>query len=224
MILTFADVVSAEEHRAILAHTRDAAFVDGRETAGAHLAERKHNEQIRRDDTARLQAITTILLEALKRNDAFRNTVYPKQLHSLLVSRYRPGMRYGAHVDRALMGDSVAWRTDLSLTLFLNEPDAYDGGELAFAVGSVGHSIKLPARSMVCYATGQLHQVTPVTRGERLAVVAWIQSFVRDSGAREALADLSQALDAMRARGDTGDAYELVNKTHMNLLRRWAET
>ena len=164
------------------------------------------------------------MLAALKRNDAFRDAVYPRQLHSLLVSRYRPGMHYGAHVDRALMGDSTVWRTDLSLTLFLNAPQDYDGGELSFSTGSVAHTIKLPARALVCYTTGQLHQVLPVTRGERLAVVAWIQSFVRDAGAREALADLASALQALRARGETGEAYELVNKTHMNLLRRWAES
>ena len=223
MILTFADVVTGAEHAAILAQVAHASFVDGRETAGANLAERKRNEQVALADGARLQAISAIVLAALKRNDALRDAVYPKQLHSLLVSRYRPGMRYGAHVDRALMGDATVWRTDLSLTLFLNSPDDYDGGELSFAQGSATHAVKLPARALVCYATGQLHEVLPVTRGERLVVVAWIQSFVRDAAAREALADLAQALDALRARGETGAAYELVNKTHCNLLRRWAE-
>lgn len=223
MIRTFADVISAEELEAILARTHDAPFVDGRETAGAELAARKHNEQIRRDDTARVQAISALVFGALRRNDAFIDAVYPKQLHSLLVSRYRPGMRYGLHVDRALMGDAQAWRTDLSLTLFLCAPQDYDGGELSFAVGDARHAVKLPARALVCYDTGQLHEVLPVTRGERLAVVAWIQSFVRDAGAREALGDLARARDALRARSEFGDAYELVNKTHMNLLRRWAE-
>src|SRR5437763_493705 len=107
MLLTFADVVSPQQHRAILQHVAGGAFVDGRETAGAHLSVRKHNEQIRRDDKPRLEAILALVLDALKRHDSFRNSVYPKQLHSLLVSRYRPGMRYGSHVDRALMGDAT---------------------------------------------------------------------------------------------------------------------
>lgn len=222
MILTFADVVSADEQRAILAHIAAAEFVDGRQTAGTLLAERKQNEQLHRD-SVQLKDITEILLGALRRHGRFLSAVYPKQLHSLLVSRYRPGMHYGAHVDRALMGDATLWRTDLSLTLFLNEPDQYDGGELALESGSGTFKVKLPARALVCYPTGQLHQVLPVTRGERMVVVAWIQSHVRDAGAREALSDLAAALEAMREKNDQGPAYDLINKTHMNLLRRWAE-
>ena len=222
MILTFPEVITAEEQRAILAHVAAGEFVDGRQTAGVLLADRKHNEQIRRDG-AQLEHITGMLLQALRRSERFLNAVYPKQLHSLLVSRYREGMHYGPHVDRALMGDATLWRTDLSLTLFLNEPDQYDGGELALESGSGAFKVKLPARALVCYPTGQTHQVLPVTRGERLVVVAWIQSHVRDADARETLCDLAAALEAMRGKKDHSTAYELVNKTHINLLRRWAE-
>jgi PKHD-type hydroxylase len=222
MILTFPEVITAEEQRAMLAQVATGEFVDGRQTAGVGLADHKHNQQIRRDG-AQLEHITGMLLQALRRNERFLSAVYPKQLHSLLISRYREGMRYGPHVDRALMGDATVWRTDLSLTLFLNEPDQYDGGELALESGSGWSTIKLPARALVCYPTGQTHQVLPVTRGERLVVVAWIQSHVRDAGAREALRDLAAALEAMRGRPDQGVAYDLVNKTHINLLRRWAE-
>jgi PKHD-type hydroxylase len=222
MILTFPQVVSAEEQREILAQIAAAEFVDGHETAASLPAGSKRNEQVRRD-SAPLQTISTILLGALRRHDRFLGAVYPKQLHSLLVSRYRAGMHYGPHVDRALMGDSTLWRTDLSLTLFLNEPDQYDGGELALESGSGTLKVKLPARALVCYPTGQTHQVLPVTHGERLVVVAWIQSHVRDAGAREALSDLAAALEAIRGNKDHNAAYDLVNKTHINLLRRWAE-
>ena len=222
MILTFPDVITLEEQSAILAHIAAAEFVDGRQTAGPLLAGRKHNEQIERGG-AELEHITGILLGALRRHERFLSWVYPKQLHSLLASRYRQGMHYGPHVDRALMGDTTVWRTDLSLTLFLNEPSEYDGGELALESGSGDIRVKLPARALVCYPTGQTHQVLPVTRGERLVVVAWIQSHVRDAAAREVLGDLAMALEAMRGREDQGHAYALVNKTHINLLRRWAE-
>jgi PKHD-type hydroxylase len=222
MILTFADVITAQEHRAILDQINGAQFVDGRQTAGTNLAARKNNEQVQRDAT-QIAAISAIVLDALRHNETFRNSVYPRQLHSLLVSRYRDGMEYGAHVDSALMGDATLWRTDLSLTLFLNEPDEYDGGELALESGSGELLVKLPARNLVCYPTGQLHRVRAVTRGERLVVVAWIQSHVRDTGAREALADLARALAALRASGADAHACELINKTHTNLLRRWAE-
>ena len=222
MILTFPEVINADEYRAILDQLGAAEFVDGRETASPQLAQIKNNQQLSRGSAA-LQRIADIVLGALRRNPEFLNAVYPKQLHSLLVSRYRDGMQYGAHVDQALMGESTVWRTDLSLTLFLNDPDSYAGGELALQHGSGETLIKLPPRSMVCYPTGQLHRVMPVARGERVAVVGWIQSYVRDNAARETLCDLGQALELLRGRDEFRAAHDLVNKTHANLLRRWAE-
>ena len=221
MILTFRDVITPEEQRAILHEIAAAEFVDGRETARPALAATKLNEQIARG-SAPVQAISEILLGALRRHPTFRSAVYPKQLHSTLVSRYRQGMSYGSHVDAALMGDATAWRSDLSLTLFLNDPAEYDGGELALESGSGEVVIKLPARAMVCYPTGQLHRVKPVTRGERLVVVAWLQSHVRDAAARETLRDLALALEVLGPAGST-EARELIGKAHANLLRRWAE-
>lgn len=222
MILTFPEVITEAEHREILGLVAAAEFVDGRETASPMLARTKDNQQIRRD-AEQVRAITEILLRALRRHTAFCNAVYPKQLHSLLVSRYREGMHYGPHVDRALMGETTLWRTDLSLTLFLNEPDQYAGGELALESGSGAFTVKLPARGLVCYPTGQLHQVRPVTRGERVAVVAWIQSHVRETAAREVLRDLARTLEMLRPSHGQNEAYDLVNKTHINLLRRWSE-
>lgn len=222
MILTFPEAVTADEHRAILGAIAKAEFVDGRETAGAALAGVKHNEQVRRG-SATVQAIAEILLAALRRNPEFLSSVYPKQLHSTLVSRYRSGMQYGAHVDQALMGDTTVWRSDVSLTLFLNEPQDYDGGELVLEYGSGEIEVKLPARALVCYPTGQLHRVKPITRGERLVLVSWVQSHVRDGAAREALRDLALARDTLRDRDDLRSAYDRVNKAHTNLLRRWSE-
>lgn len=220
MILTFPEAVSVDEQRAILAEIAAAGFVPGRETAGAALAASKNNEQIARD-SPHVKTISAMLLEALRRNATFRAAVYPKQLHSTLVSRYRSGMEYGAHVDAALMGDATVFRTDVSLTLFLNEPADYDGGELALESGSGELRIKLPARALVCYPTGQLHRVTPVTRGERLVVVSWVQSHVRDGAAREVLRDLALALEKLPQ--DATAARDLINKAHTNLLRRWSE-
>jgi PKHD-type hydroxylase len=222
MILSFAEVIDAAAHAAILAEIAAAQFVDGRETAGVRLAGTKRNLQIGRDDPA-TQRIGARVLAALKEHTDFRAAVYPSQLHSVLVSRYLPGMEYGAHVDDALMGQTAQYRADLSLTLFLSPADGYDGGELALESGSGEVRVKLPARGMVCYPTGQLHRVLPVTRGERLAVVGWIQSHVREASAREALWDLAQARDAVFEREGKSRAFDLINKTHTNLLRRWAE-
>lgn len=223
MILTFADVLDDAAHAALLEAARAAEFVDGRETAGARLTTTKNNEQISRADP-RMHDIAAVLLAALKRHDAFRASAYPRQLHGVIVARYRPGMEYGSHVDEALMGDAHVYRSDLSVTAFLNPPEDYDGGELALESGSGELRIKLGARGLVCYPTGQLHRVLPVTRGERIVIVAWIQSYVRDASAREALWDLFQAREAIFAREGKSRAFDLVNKTHTNLLRRWAET
>lgn len=222
MILTLAEAVNEAALSQMLELVAGAEFVDGRQTAGVALSETKRNEQVD-SSSASLQAVTDVLLEALKVNESFRNAVYPKQLHSVLISRYRPGMAYGPHVDNALMGSDVLWRTDLSLTLFLNEPDDYEGGELCLESGSGEIRFKLPAGHMICYPTSDLHQVRKVTRGERLVVVGWIQSHIRDGRAREALWDLAQAREDIYQREGKSRAYDLVNKTHTNLLRRWAE-
>lgn len=222
MILSFADAIDAATHAAILEDIASTGFVDGRQTAGIRLAGVKRNEQLEQDDPA-VTRIAGRVMSALKRNDAFLSSVYPNHLHSVLVSRYKPGMEYGSHVDNALMGQSTAWRADLSFTLFLQDEASYDGGELGMESGSGELRVKLPARGMVCYPTGQLHRVLPVTRGERLVVVGWIQSFVRDAQQREVLRDLALACDAIFERESRSPAYELVNKSHTNLLRRWAQ-
>jgi PKHD-type hydroxylase len=222
VILSFADVIDSGELAQLHALAASEPFVPGMETAGERLAGIKHNEQLARGSAA-IGTATTLLVSALKRHAAFRDACYPKQLHSVLVSRYRPGMAYGPHVDNALMGEQTAWRTDLSLTLFLVEPDDYDGGELSLESGSGEVRVKLPARGMVCYPTSQLHEVREVTRGERLALVGWVQSYVRDACAREALWDLAQARDAEYAQHSKSRVFDLINKTHTNLLRRWAE-
>lgn len=222
MILSFTKVLHEDEHAAVLRLAQAGQFVDGKQTAGTDIAAIKRNQQLVPQSPQSSQ-IAEIVLAALRRHEAFRSATQPRQLHSLLVSRYQAGMAYGQHVDNALMGEPKAWRSDLSITLFLSDPDSYDGGELALESGSGEMLIKLPARDMVCYPTGQLHRVREVTRGVRLVVVAWIQSHVRDPRAREALWDLSQAMQDIVAREGKSRAYDLVSKTYSNLLRRWAE-
>ncbi len=223
MILTLANAIDEASHTRILEQVAQAEFVDGRETAGAQLAQTKRNTQISRHDPV-LGRISAIVHESLRNNRAFREATCPRQLHSVMVSRYGPGMAYGAHVDNALMGEQTAWRTDLSLTLFLNAPEDYDGGELCMETGSGEIGFKLPPRHMLCYPTSDLHRVNEITRGERLVVIAWIQSFVRDHRAREVLWDLAQAREELAGKTDTRQAWDRVNKAHTNLLRRWAET
>lgn len=223
MLLQVAGALVDAELAALHTLAAGARFVDGRVTAGAMLHDVKRNEQVAADDPA-MSDITRIVLGALKRNRAFRDAIYPNQLHGLMLARYREGMAYGWHVDAPLMGEQQVFRSDLSLTLFLSAPDAYGGGELELQTGAGSAQVKLPAGDLIVYGTGDLHQVRPVTRGERLVVVAWIQSFVRDESVRGMLWDLAQARDEVLDREGAGASFERLNRVHANLLRRYAET
>jgi PKHD-type hydroxylase len=223
MMLTFADVITEEEHGALLEIARGTTFVDGRESASPRLADMKHNEQMSRSD-ARIGDVAKIVGAALGRSGAFRFATMPKQMHSLRLARYREGMRYGKHVDAALMQDGTGFvRVDLSFTLFLSPPETYDGGELVLETGSEESTVKLPARHLVVYPTGQLHEVRAITRGERLVVVGWVESYVRSAADREALWDLHRAMELVHEAEGKSRAYDLLLKTHTALFRRWVE-
>lgn len=194
------------------------AFGDGRATAGAHARTVKANDQALPGDG--LEAIRAKVTAALMSHPVFRSAARPKALTPLIVSRYRPGQTYGLHVDDALM---QGLRTDLSFTLFLSEPEAYDGGALVIEDHFEARAVKLQAGEMILYPSTTLHRVEPVTRGERLAVVGWVQSLIRDQGQREMLFDLDQAVEEVfQTQGKTA-LFDRLAKTRSNLLRMWAE-
>lgn len=222
MILTLHELITPEELAQIRRLVSGTEFSDGKATAGTLLHKVKNNQQIRWDHPV-MPKITGLVMQALGRCDAFMSIAQPRRLASMLVSRYQPGMAYGAHVDEPIMNEPNHVRSDVSFTLFLNEPDAYEGGELALDTGSGETAFKLPARSAICYPTGQLHRVRPVEQGERLAVVGWVQSLVRDPAMRELLHDLSEARDQLAGQENATRALELINKSYSNLLRRHAE-
>ena len=225
MIFCIADVLTPDELLTVRALADRGTFVDGRATAGASAAAAKHNEQLVCDDVARAE-IERIVSAALDRNDLFAAASLPRATTSLLVSRSGPGMGYGQHIDNALMG-SPPVRTDLSFTVFLNEPEDYDGGVLVIEDAEGGHEIKLPAGSAVLYRASTLHQVMPVERGVRLVTVGWVQSLIRDPRVREMIFDLTMArrlLADSDAAGETkGEALGLLAKVHSNLLRQFVE-
>ncbi|MFO1351414.1 MAG: Fe2+-dependent dioxygenase [Gammaproteobacteria bacterium] len=222
MILSFPDVLTADELAAIHRHLAGASFISGQITAGPDAAPVKHNLQL--DHRTPPQAeINAIVLNALRRHALFRAAVQPKQLHSLLVARYEPGMNYGLHVDNALMGSDHLWRSDVSLTIGLQRADQYQGGELVIAGANGELRYKPDAGTAICYPSTRLHRVEAVTAGVRLVIVAWIQSLVRDPAAREILYDLDQVRRALFAQAGKTAEFDLLCKTHANLLRRWAE-
>lgn len=222
MILSFENLISADEAENISTKLVDADFIDGATTAGWAAAQVKNNQQLPSNSPLRREISETVLT-ALRQHDSFRSAVQPKQLHSLIVSRYQQGMTYGLHVDNPLMGGDPMWRSDVSFTLFLSDPDDYEGGELSFEMGSGEMRVKLGAGCAVCYPSTTLHRVMPVTKGERLAVVAWVHSMIRDPAQREILADIDTARRLVFGKDGKTREFDLLGKSHANLMRRWVE-
>jgi PKHD-type hydroxylase len=160
---------------------------------------------------------------ALRRNALFQSAIQPKIIHSVLFSRYETGMSYGRHVDNALMGNQAFLRSDVSFTLFLSSPSTYEGGELIIEYSDGDRTYKLEAGSMIVYPSSTLHQVETVTEGVRLAAVGWVQSLVRDANEREILFDLDTARRSIFAKEGKTIEFDLISKSYVNLLRKWAE-
>lgn len=219
MFLVLQAVIPAAEVQVLAEAARGLAFEDGRKTAGRVAREVKANDQAR--PSPERDAILSRVERALRENATFRSAARPRTISPLILSRYREGQTYGLHVDDALMG---GMRTDLSFTLFLAPPESYDGGALVVEDPLEARSIKLAAGDMILYPTTTLHQVAPVTRGERLAVVGWVQSLIRDGAQREILFDLDLAADAVFGSEGKTPLFDRLAKTRSNLLRMWAET
>jgi PKHD-type hydroxylase len=225
MVLPIPDVLSAEEVAEARRLLATAEWVDGRVTAGPQSARVKDNLQLPETHPV-ARRIGEIILAALGRNALFVSAALPLRVFPPLFNCYRGGQSFDNHVDNAIRqarATGATVRTDLSATLFLADPDEYDGGELMVEDTYGVHSVKLPAGHMVLYPASSLHKVTPVTRGQRIASFFWIQSMLRDDGERTLLFDLDTAIQRLTVdRPDHPAAVQLTSVYH-NLLRRWAE-
>lgn len=218
-MLTLADVLDAEDLSRVRQGLAESAFLPGKRSASGDARKVKSNWQANGADE-RVQALTRFVRQALERHPVMQTYVRPARWAGLMFNRYGPGETYGLHVDDPVMGEEGARiRTDLSFTLFLSEPESYEGGGLVIDGLDGEREVRLPAGSMVIYATGELHRVEPVTRGERLACVGWVQSLIRRPDQRELLFDLSRVRAAMGA----GEARLLLDKSTAQLVRMWGE-
>jgi PKHD-type hydroxylase len=226
MLICVPDVLSKAEVADFRAAMDAADWEDGRSTAGAQSARVKKNEQLPpNSDIAR--QLGEAVVRALVANPLFVSAAIPKQIFPPLFNRYGVGQHFGIHVDNAVRGDHLSGariRTDLSVTLFLSEPEEYDGGELIVEDYYGSHRVKLPAGHLVLYPATSLHAVTEVTRGVRVASFFWLQSMVRDGQARSLIFDLDTAIQGLVQRVGRDDP-ELVKLTgiYHNLIRCWAE-
>jgi PKHD-type hydroxylase len=226
MLLCVPDVLSktdVADFRGVIDH---AAWEDGRSTAGAQSVMVKQNEQLPPNCEAS-RRLGERVIKALAANPLFVSAAIPRHIFPPLFNRYGVGHRFGVHVDNAVRGDHLTGmriRTDLSVTLFLSEPEEYDGGELVVEDYFGSHEVKLPAGHLVLYPATSLHMVTPITRGVRVASFFWLQSMIRDAHARSMIFDLDAAIQGLvqRIGRDDPQTVKLTGIYH-NLIRYWAE-
>ena len=228
MLLQVPQVLTAEQ----VAHCRErlaqAAWADGRVTAGYQSAKAKDNAQLPETDPV-ARELGQLILDALARNPTFFSAALPQRIYPPLFNRYSGGQSFGFHVDNAIRydrsrGGADAIRTDVSATLFLSAPEEYDGGELIIEDTYGTQQVKLAAGDMVLYPGTSLHKVTPVTRGERVASFFWIQSLLREDAQRRLMFELDVSI--RRLTQDVPEHPALVQLTgvYHNLLRRWSDT
>jgi PKHD-type hydroxylase len=224
MLLHLEGVLSAD----LVAHCRArlsaAEWVDGRVTAGEQSAKAKNNLQVP-EDSATARELGELILGALGRHAGFVSAALPLRVFPPLFNRYDVGMGFGAHVDNAVrFAGAVRYRTDVSATLFLTDPDDYEGGELIVEDAYGEHAVKLPAGDLILYPATSLHRVAPITRGSRWASFFWLQSMVKSDEQRTLLWDLDTAIQALSAKvGQADPAVVSLTGTYHNLVRMWAE-
>lgn len=226
MLITIDDVLTPEELAIVRGKLEQSAWAGGEITAGTQAALSKNNQQLS-EDAEHLPMLRHIVLGALQRNALFFTAALPVRILPPFFNRYQGDSNYyGNHVDgamRALPEGGGFVRADVSATVFLSEPEEYEGGVLTIEDTFGSRGIKLKAGSMVVYPSTSVHQVTPVTRGRRIACFMFIQSMVRDAGQRRLLFDMDMALLQLRQTHGESDPVVRLTGTYHNLLRRWAE-
>jgi PKHD-type hydroxylase len=217
--------MSPEIVRSARAELEKAEWVDGRTTAGHQSAREKNNTQLREGSDLAV-TLGQLILKALQSNALFATAALPLRVFPPLFNRYQSGDSFGTHVDNAIRqvpGTPHSIRTDLSATLFLSEPEDYEGGELVVEDTFGVHQIKLPAGHLILYPANSLHHVRPVTSGVRLASFFWIQSLIRDDAERTLLFDLDMAIQRLHSDVPNLPAEVQLTNVYHNLLRRWAD-
>ena len=225
MLLHIPDILDHEQVAQLRTALEAADWTDGRETVGAQGAQVKRNRQLPDASPLRRQ-LGEVVLAALAKSPLYHAATLPLRTLPPRFNRYEGGGEYGMHVDGSVMAlpNGEQLRSDISCTLFLSEPDDYDGGELIVSDTYGEHEVKLPAGDAIIYPSSSLHRVQPVTRGARMAAFFWVQSLVRDDGRRRLLYELDASIQRLVATGADRDAVLQLTGTYHNLLRQWAES
>lgn len=223
MLVTIPKVLNQEDISVIADLMATANFHQGSASAGSEAKRVKNNHEMFISDVE-MQRLNNLLMGKLIKNPTYIATAFASKIAAPHYAKYSTGMSYGNHVDDPVMGPpNQRYRSDISITVFLNEPDAYDGGELIMNTSFGEQKIKLKAGDAVLYPSSSTHRVAEVTRGERLVAVTWLQSTVRDPAQREILYNLSQAREALMQSSPESKELELLSNGYVNLLRMWSD-
>jgi PKHD-type hydroxylase len=224
MLLTIPKLLNAEQVAQCRDALQGAEWSDGKATAGYLSSRVKDNAQLPENHPV-ARRLGEIILDALDKNQLFISAALPLKVVPPLFNRYASGQSYGGHIDgavRPVLGTPHRVRTDLSATLFLSEPEDYDGGELV--IDDIAQRIKLPAGNMVLYSGSSVHHVEPVTRGARLAAFFWVQSMVREDARRDVLFQIDTALQELGRDVPGHNSLVKLAGAYHNLLRLWSDT
>lgn len=223
MLLTIPNLLNEAQLAKLHEIIQGGEFVDGKLSAGFAAARVKRNEELGQEPE-RVKRLIRILMASLGHNETFRFGVLPHRVADPIFARYRPGMAYGDHVDDPIMGSNgPRFRSDVSMTVFLNSPEDYAGGELVIRTSFGDNRIKLPAGDAVVYPSSSLHHVAEVVRGERLVALTWIQSYVRDPARRELLYEMNLAREHLLKTAPDAEHTAQVDRSYSNLVRMWGE-
>ncbi len=222
MLITIPKLLNAEDLSNLRSLIQQAQPVDGRATAGAAARKVKKNEEMQFNEQQHL-LINRVLMSRLGASSTFNSAVMPLKIADPILARYTAGMAYGDHIDDPIMGSGQKFRTDVSMTIFISEPDEYEGGELTVHTPFGPQTVKLTAGDAVIYPSGSLHRVAEVTSGERLVAVAWIQSMVREPERRALLHELNQAREKLLTIAPTTSETKQVDHSYINLVRMWSD-
>jgi PKHD-type hydroxylase len=226
MLLQIPDLLSAQEVADVRRSLQEASWEDGRRTAGHQATRVKSNEQLALDDPTAKQ-IGDLILDRLGRTPLFIASALPLRVLQPRFNRYENSAAYGSHVDSGIFpipGTALHVRSDISSTLFLSDPEDYEGGELVIEEPFGERRVKLPAGHLIVYPGNSLHHVTPVTSGVRFAAFFWTQSMIRDEQQRRTLLDLDLAIQTLSADHPGHSSIDGLTSVYHNLLRQWSET
>jgi PKHD-type hydroxylase len=222
MLLRIPAVLDAEQLQTVRQLLAQAPFVDGKLSAGLAARRVKRNEEVAQN-ADQLKQLNEIVMGGLVSNCVYRSGALPSRVAAPYYARYTSAMGYGDHVDDPVMGPGPRYRSDIAITIFLSDPQSYDGGELVIRTSFGDREIKLAAGDAIMYPASSLHRVAEVTRGERLVAVTWVQSLVRDAAKRELLYELNLAREKLLQNLPEAEETARVNTAYVNLVRMWAE-